>query len=316
VFTSLIAFIFFSSLFQNIFEKLLFKTDYSGNSFRYVIQNKSGVIVADEDINGDIVYGGGMYDGRFNTSLVNNTNGIDRAYMFAALKPGVENVLEIGLSSGSWARVLANHAGVKSLDIVEINPGYLELISKYPENKDVLNEEKVHIHIDDGRRWVTRTDKKFDFILMNTTYYWRNQINNLVSCEFLNICKKHLKEGGVMYYNTTHSPDIPYTTAYVFKCTSSYGNFVAGSDHEFPGDTAIKCESLKKFYYNAKPIFDPKDTVMTRILSELVSYKFTNNRDYYLNDEYRHLITDDNLASEFKTYQKPYIKNRAWHLIF
>jgi spermidine synthase len=314
--TSLIAFFFFSSLFGNIFEKLLFKKEYDGHSFKYIIQNKSGVIVTDEDYYGDVVYGGGMYDGRFNTSLIVNSNSINRAYVFAAMKPDVENVLEIGLSSGSWARVLANHTGVKSLDIVEINPGYIDLISKYPEHKNILTEEKVKIHIDDGRRWITRTDKKFDFILMNTTYYWRNQINNLVSYEFIEICKNHLKEGGVMYYNTTHSPDIPYTTASVFKFTSSYGSFVAGSDKEFPVDTALKCQSLRKFYDNSKPVFDAKDTVMTRILSELASYKFLNKRDFYLKDEYRHLITDDNLASEFKTDQKPYIKNRAWYLIF
>jgi spermidine synthase len=211
---------------------------------------------------------------------------------------------------------LANHTGVKSLDIVEINPGYIDLISKYPEHKNILTEEKVKIHIDDGRRWITRTDKKFDFILMNTTYYWRNQINNLVSYEFIEICKKHLKEGGVMYYNTTHSPDIPYTTAKVFKFTTSYGSFVAGSDKEFPSDTVLKCQSLRKFYENSKPVFDPKDTVMTKILSEMSSYKLLNKRDFYLKDEYRHLITDDNLASEFKTDQKPYIKSRAWYLIF
>ena len=36
----------------------------------------------------------------------------------------------IGLSSGSWAQVIANDPDVASLTVVEINPGYLSLIAQ------------------------------------------------------------------------------------------------------------------------------------------------------------------------------------------
>jgi spermidine synthase len=43
--------------------------------------------------------------------------------MVAALHPNSEEMLEIGLSSGSWTWVVAAHTGVKKITIVEINPG-------------------------------------------------------------------------------------------------------------------------------------------------------------------------------------------------
>jgi spermidine synthase len=317
VFGSLLAFIYFSTLYENIFEKIQLKKGYNGQSFKHIIQNRSGIITVIAQPKGDdIVYGGGVYDGKFNTSLKINSNWIDRAYMFAAIKLKPLNVLEIGLSSGSWARIVANHQDVKSLDIVEINPGYLKLILKYPENRSILSDEKVRIHIDDGRRWLLRSDKKFDFILMNTTYYWRSQANNLLSKEFIEICKNHLKEGGVIYYNSTNSPDVPFTSAQVYKNVTRYGNFIAASDHPFPSDSIMKRENLNKFFAFGKPVFDPHDSVMLGILKNLVQVPLNNLRKELLNNKDRYLITDDNLASEFKTDNKPYIRNRAWHLIF
>ena len=62
--------------------------------------NKSGVIAVTQT---GTVFGGGIYDGRFNVSLVNDTNGIQRAFALSYYHPDPKEVLMIGLSSGSWA---------------------------------------------------------------------------------------------------------------------------------------------------------------------------------------------------------------------
>src|ERR1041385_9202333 len=121
-----------------------------------------------------------MYDGMFNVDPISNSNGIRRAYMVAALHPNPQAVLEIGLASGSWSRVLMAYPAVKSITIVEINPGYLDLVRQYEPQRDLLTASNVQINIDDGRRWLMRhPEAKFDFILQNTTWHWRDHITNL-----------------------------------------------------------------------------------------------------------------------------------------
>ena len=74
-----------------------------------------------------------MYDGAFNTDPKHDVNHVMRAYALSLFHPNPRRILMIGLSSGSWAQILANHPDVETLDIVEINPGYLSLFSDYPE---------------------------------------------------------------------------------------------------------------------------------------------------------------------------------------
>ncbi|HEY1859694.1 MAG TPA: methyltransferase domain-containing protein, partial [Gemmataceae bacterium] len=216
--------------YAHLLEKLQYKTDYAANlSFKYVVQNRSGTVTV---VPGppDVICGGGMYDGMFNTDALDDSNMIRRAYMVAALHREPRDILEIGLSSGSWARVMADHEAVQKMTIVEINAAYPDVVHHYPEIATVLSDPKVTLVFDDGRRWLNRhPDERFDFILMNTTYHWRSMLTNLVSADFLHLCKAHLKPGGVIYYNTTEAEDVAYTTARTFKHVVRYKNFVAGS---------------------------------------------------------------------------------------
>ena len=111
----------------------------------------------------------------------------------------------IGLATGSWAQVIANHPQVESLTVVEINPGYLRLVAKYPQVASLLSNPKVRIVIDDGRRWLTRHDRRFDMIVSNTPFHWRAHSTNLLSVEYCRLVRAHLRPGGVYYFNTTGS---------------------------------------------------------------------------------------------------------------
>ena len=84
----------------------------------------------------------------------------------------------IGLSSGSWAQVIANNPNVASLTVVEINPGYLSLIAQEPEVASLLHNPKVTIVTDDGRRWLrANSGRRFDAIVSNTTWYYRANVS-------------------------------------------------------------------------------------------------------------------------------------------
>ncbi|RPH35083.1 MAG: spermidine synthase, partial [Planctomycetota bacterium] len=100
--------LFGTTPFDRIYEKLQLKTEYTRDRrFKHVVETRSGVITVNED---DQIFGGGIYDGAFNTRLYPDKNLILRCYAaIAELHPAPREVLMIGLSSGSWATVVANH---------------------------------------------------------------------------------------------------------------------------------------------------------------------------------------------------------------
>jgi spermidine synthase len=243
------------AIFGTIYERMLFKSAYrAGMRFTHLLESRSGVVAVDQQ---KVVYGGGMYDGRFNTSLVGDANWIVRAYAIGAFHPHPRRVLMIGLSSGSWAQVIANHSQVEHFTIVEINPSYLELIRQYPEVAGVLKNPKVSIVIDDGRRWLARNpDERFDLIVQNTTFHWRAHITNLLSVDYLRIIRKHLAPGGVFYYNTTDSSDVLHTGTAVFPYALRVMNFLAVSDSPLVVDQEAWRKELVSYRIDGKPVLN------------------------------------------------------------
>jgi spermidine synthase len=306
------AFVTFAAgpLYEALYEKLQLRTSYlPGMRFHSVIENRSGVITMTE---GGMVFGGGVYDGAFNVDPVNDTNGIFRAYATTFLKPQAKKVLVIGLSTGSWAQVIVNNPAVENMTIVEINPGYLQLIAKRPEVASLLSNPKVEIVIDDGRRWLVRNpNRKFDLVVSNTTFHWRAHASNLLSVEFLELISTHLNPGGVHYYNTTNSAGAFATGLNVFKYGLRVGNFLAVSDSSFAIDANRYREELKAYAVDGRPLFDLSNPKHQQRFEEMVSllYPQRTGADIWhsvtsgaamreiLQSET--LITDDNMGSEW-----------------
>ena len=219
--------------------------------------------------------------------------------MVAALHPSPKRVLMIGLSTGSWAKVLTDFSKIEELVIIEINPGYLELIQKYPEVSDILHNKKVKIIIDDGRRWLKMNEQeKFDLIVMNTSFHWREHITNLLSKDFLLLCKKSLNPDGVMYWNTTHSPVVINTACHAFNYVTTYINFVAASDTPFKMTTEEKKKAFLQFIQNGDPVFKQNDSALA-LLDKYSATPLLNVRDSFLRKNLW-VITDNNMATEYK----------------
>jgi len=224
-------------LFDQTYERLLFKRTFTPQTrFAAVVETKSGVVTVTDD---GIVFGGGTYDGKINTNIVNDSNGIVRAYFASALHAAPKTVLMIGLSSGSWAQVIANNPAVAEMTIVEINPGYRKVLATHPDVASLPMNAKVKLVIDDGRRWLARNPQaRFDMVIMNTTFPWRAQATNLFSIEFLELVRAHLNPGGIVFYNSLNTPEVQKTATIAFPYVMRIRNCIAASESPIHIDKA------------------------------------------------------------------------------
>jgi hypothetical protein len=251
----LLAVVLLPALASGALERLLWKGAARGRPpFAEVVENRSGIVAVDPD---GTVYGHGMYDGRFNVDLVNDTNGIVRAYALALFHPRPEEVLMIGLSSGSWAQVVASHPGVRSLTIVEINPGYVELVARSPVVASVLSNPKVELVVDDGRRWLRANPaRRFDAIVSNTTYHFRANASALLSAEFLALVRARLAPGGILLYNTTGSARVQRTGCLAFPHGARFSNQLVLSASPLDVDFARWRRALAEYRIDGRPVLD------------------------------------------------------------
>ena len=290
-------------VFDTIYDRLLFKKFYPVQHFTQVIENRSGIIGITPD---GTVFGGGVYDGRFNIDLLNDTNMIVRPYALSAFQPNLSHVLMIGIGSGSWAQVIANEPHLRDLTVVDINPGYLEAVSEHQATASLLHNAKVTIVIDDGRRWLLRNPQAtFDMIVMNTTFHWRNHSSNLLSADFLRIVRPHLRPKGVLFYNTTGSNDSLATGLAIFPYALRVLNCIALSDSPLIFDRARWKSVLLSYSIDGKHVIDQDDPAQMKKLDEIITGGDWSSIE--TNDELRKrlrgrrnlIITDDNMGVEW-----------------
>ncbi|MFB9263443.1 fused MFS/spermidine synthase [Bradyrhizobium erythrophlei] len=290
---------------RHLFENLQSWT-ISGRDFAHVVENRSGVITVDAD---GVVYGNGMYDGRFNTNLKSDRNGIVRPFALSLFHPSPRDVLMIGLSSGSWAQVIANNPAVETLTIVEINPGYVALIAQQPEVQSVLRNPKVKIIADDGRRWLSRhPGRQFDAIVSNTTWHFRANATNLLSTEFLRLVSQHLNPGGIFFYNTTSSRRAQKTACAVFPYGARFTNHAVISNAPLDWNHARWRKVLEHYTIDGKPEFNLADPADRDFLDALMQhYRLQGDMIeqcpvLLAQTSDKALITDDNMGTEWRYY--------------
>ena len=274
-----------------------------------VVENQFGIVSTYPDVNnGVIVMGGNVYDGRTNLDPVLNSNRISRLIVLSTLVEKPKQVLMIGLSIGSWLKIVTSFPGIENIDVVEINPGYLELIKHYPAQQSALDDPRVHLFINDGRRWLNmHPDRRYDLIIMNTTYHWRAYASNLLSEEFLRMIKRHMNPNAVLSYNSTWSPDVLKTATEVFNYAYLYNSFIIAADFDWRQKlNSPQAENIiRNLKLDGKLLYPPgSDKSIASVISEkLLSLPeveaLASSKGRSLE-----IITDQNLITEFKYGRK------------
>ena len=288
-----------------VLENLHFKGK-ADHAFASVVENHSGIITVDTD---GTVFGNGMYDGRFNTELKDDRNGVIRPYALSLFHGAPRDVLMIGLSSGSWAQVIANNPAVKSLTVVEINQGYLSLIEREPEVASVLRNAKVTIVTDDGRRWLSHhPERRFDAIISNTTWNFRANVTNLLSTDFLNLVRKHLNPRGIAFYNTTDSARVQRTACLAFPHGARFTNHMVVSEDPIDWNFSRWRQVLDSYVIDGRKQFDPDSAEDRAFLDKVTSPEQVSANliedcpQVLARTDGMKSVTDDNMGTEWRHY--------------
>lgn len=111
-----------------------------------------------------------------------------------------ESVLVVACGAGVTAGSFVVHPDVKRIVICDIEPLVPQVIAPMfaKENYDVVRDPRTRIVIDDGRHFIRTTKEKFDVITSDPIDPWVKGCAALNTIEYYQMCKAHLKPGGVM----------------------------------------------------------------------------------------------------------------------
>ena len=300
-------------LFNGLYERLQMKSNYNHDErFDLVVESRFGVVTIDKNRK---IYGGGIYDGYIGTEL-RAGSWMVRPYFLSAVHPSPREVLVIGLSGGTWTQILAHNPHVENITAVEINAAYSErVIPRYDQVNSILTNPKVNIVIDDGRRWLRNNPgRKFDAVVANATYHWREHASSLLSREFMEQVKAHLNPGGIYLFNATGSDRAAKTALEVFPDCALLLNNILASNAPLKYDKDRWRKTLSAYNYGDTPLFDPNskedlgnlEAIVSIIdnlgIREVATERRLWTKEILENDpgtRKARAITDDNLGHEF-----------------
>jgi spermidine synthase len=166
-------------------EKLLFYKEGTDATVS-VRERKNGAIVMAVDGKVDASNTGDMY-----TQMM-------IAHLPLLLHPDPKTAMVIGLGSGVTLSSAAQHE-LTQIDCVEIEPAVVEA-SKFFDgvNRNVLDDPRVKLTVNDGRNYLAASSKKYDVIISEPSNLWLAGIANLFSADFYKLCKQRLNPDGIM----------------------------------------------------------------------------------------------------------------------
>ena len=109
-----------------------------------------------------------------------------------------QKVLMVTFGAGIASGAVACHP-IKELDVVELEPAVMDASEVYiEENRRVLYDPRIRIHLEDGRNHLSSTDKQFDVIISDSTNPASPDSWLLYTLEFYLLCLDKLAPGGIM----------------------------------------------------------------------------------------------------------------------
>lgn len=122
-----------------------------------------------------------------------------------AVKPDVKRVLVIGAGDGGTIRELVRYDTIEHIDMVEIDEEVVHVCREFlPQTACKLDDPRVHLHFEDGLKFVRTRQNEYDLILVDSTDPF-GPGEGLFTREFYGNCFKALTEQGILI-NQHESP--------------------------------------------------------------------------------------------------------------
>lgn len=122
-----------------------------------------------------------------------------------AVNPEIKNILVIGAGDGGVVRELGKYSGIQHIDVVEIDERVVAVCKQFlPQTACGFDDARVHLHFQDGLKFVRHTDKVYDLIIVDSTDpFGPGEV--LFTKEFYGNCCRALSEKGILI-NQHESP--------------------------------------------------------------------------------------------------------------
>jgi predicted membrane-bound spermidine synthase len=128
-----------------------------------------------------------------------------------------KNVFIIGYGTGSIVEALLLDPGIEHITLVEINKALIANLSKNPFFDHMRSDRRITLIFDDGRRYLQRTEEKFDIIMIDPLNSTTAYSNNLYSSQFFALARDHLNPAGILCVWMDEHNVMPRTIATVFN---------------------------------------------------------------------------------------------------
>jgi spermidine synthase len=111
-----------------------------------------------------------------------------------------ESVLVVACGAGITAGTFVLHPDIKRIVICDIEPLVPKFVAPMfeKENYGVVKDPRTEVVLDDGRHFIRTSKEKFDIITSDPIDPWVKGCAALNTVDYYEMCKAHLKPGGVM----------------------------------------------------------------------------------------------------------------------
>ncbi len=174
----------------------------------------------------------------------------EEAVHFGCLqKPDAENVLLIGGGAGGSLQEILKYPKTR-VDYVELDPEIIRLSEEYlPEpGRASLQDARVHIFLDDGRRFLERAEPRYDLVILNLPEPATAQINRFYTRQFFGKVKEKLRPKGIFSFR------VPSAENYI---SPELGRFLSTLDNTLKGifaQTAVVPGDMNIFLASDSPL--------------------------------------------------------------